>query len=213
MQMTSTRYLLSDGYLYVGSQRKILGYTLLSNTNFNYIGGFRDKNGNGHYLFELTNVLPRIAFYPDYVSLNNPEKILKTIVSPDFDEQHLVVVQGIEPDKHISEQAYKKVEVLKHKPWLLKIRVNASEDGILLRNMRYHPDWHVYVDGNRAKLLKANYLMQAVFVKEGVHTVEFRWEPPAFAAKTSVWLVILALLAMGVLAVAYLTGQKNTAEK
>lgn len=66
-----------------------------------------------------------------------------------------------------------------------KLEVSVSEGRFLLFNEYYDDEWSVYIDGEKAELLKANYLMRAVYVPtEGVYQVEFRYEP------RSVWRLI-----------------------
>lgn len=65
------------------------------------------------------------------------------------------------------------------------LEVSVSEGRFLLFNEYYDDEWAVYIDGERAELLKANFLMRAVYLPEGgVHQVEFRYEP------VSVWRMI-----------------------
>lgn len=73
------------------------------------------------------------------------------------------------------------------------LEVSLSEGRFLLFNEYYDKEWAVYIDGERGELLKANFLMRAVYLPEGgTHTVEFRYE-----AK-SVWRLI-AVAGMGAL--------------
>lgn len=58
------------------------------------------------------------------------------------------------------------------------LEVTLSEGRFLLFNEYYDDEWKVYIDGKEAELLKANFLMRAVYLPEsGTHQVEFRYEP------------------------------------
>jgi len=58
------------------------------------------------------------------------------------------------------------------------LEVSLSEGRFLIFNEYYDPEWNVYIDGEKAELLKANFLMRAVYLPDaGTHTVEFRYEP------------------------------------
>jgi uncharacterized membrane protein YfhO len=61
---------------------------------------------------------------------------------------------------------------------------------MLLLNDRYHPDWKVYVNGERRELLRCNYIMRGVRLDPGEQTVEFRFEP----AVTALYLSLAALV-------------------
>lgn len=75
-----------------------------------------------------------------------------------------------------------------------KLEVSLSEGRFLLFNEYYDDEWKVYIDGEEAELLKANFLMRAVYLPEsGTHTVEFRYEPK------STWKLIAVAVFGGVL--------------
>jgi len=59
-----------------------------------------------------------------------------------------------------------------------KLEVSLTEGRFLLFNEYYDKEWNVYIDGEKAELLKANYLMRAVYLpNQGTHKVEFKYEP------------------------------------
>ena len=73
------------------------------------------------------------------------------------------------------------------------LEVSISEGRFLLFNEYYDKEWAVYIDGEKEELLKANFLMRAVYLPEGgTHRVEFRYEPD------STWRLI-AVAGFGVL--------------
>ena len=57
-----------------------------------------------------------------------------------------------------------------------------EKPGILLLNDSYAPGWRAEVDGAERKIYRANYLMQAVCLEAGNHTVRFLYRPAAFTA-------------------------------
>lgn len=75
------------------------------------------------------------------------------------------------------------------------LEVSLSEGRFLLFNEYYDDEWTVFIDGEEAELLKANFLMRAVYLPEsGTHTVEFRYVP------RSTWkLIAVAVCGGGIL--------------
>ena len=91
-----------------------------------------------------------------------------------------------------------KAEVVLHKHNRVKINVEMPENGLLFLSDVFYPGWKVYVDGNPARIYRANYLFRAVEVKKGHHTVEFYYEPLSFRLGAVVSLLFVVGIVMWV---------------
>jgi hypothetical protein len=65
------------------------------------------------------------------------------------------------------------------------LTVEAASDALLVLSDLDYPGWRAEVDGKAADILRANYLMRAVAVPAGRHTVSFAYEPASFRAGTA----------------------------
>jgi hypothetical protein len=81
----------------------------------------------------------------------------------------------------------------------MQVNVSAAQNGLLVISNTWYPGWIVQVDGQKAPLLRANYLFQAVWLPAGSHRVEFIYRPVVFYAGAC--LSLLGLI--GVLAQKY----------
>jgi len=83
------------------------------------------------------------------------------------------------------------------------VEVETPAPALLRLADLWYPDWTATVDGRRAEVLKADYLLRAVAVPEGRHRVAFRFESPAvrngLVLSLASLLVALALLAIDLL--------------
>jgi len=56
--------------------------------------------------------------------------------------------------------------------------VNCETDGVLVFSEVWYPEgWKAKVDGKEVPLIRANYILRALPIKSGVHTVELSFEP------------------------------------
>jgi len=90
---------------------------------------------------------------------------------------------GVKPDN--------KVRITDYSNNNISCEVETGETGILVFSEIWYPDWKVYIDGEEAKLLKADYSFRAVAVSKGMHTVEMKYESSKFTA--GVWLSIIVM--------------------
>lgn len=72
------------------------------------------------------------------------------------------------------------VQVLDYTPGHIRLESKAVRSALLVVAESWYPGWQVTIDGQPAKLLRANYLSQGVLVPQGTHTVEMEYRPDAF---------------------------------
>jgi len=82
----------------------------------------------------------------------------------------------------------------------------GSEQLAVFSEIYYDKGWNAYVDGKPAPYFRANYVLRAMIVPVGIHTIEFKFEPKVYATgekiayASSIFLVLLALGAFGFMA-------------
>lgn len=79
----------------------------------------------------------------------------------------------------------------------VSIHVHMNRPGYLVLADSYYPGWQATVDGEMTPLYRANSVVRAVYVPEGIHEVVFAFRPPDFyvgALFTAVTLLICIIL-------------------
>jgi uncharacterized membrane protein YfhO len=62
----------------------------------------------------------------------------------------------------------------------MEVQTTSDAPAMLLLNDKLDPEWHAYIDGKEAPVLRANYLMRGVHVPAGSHKVVFKYEMKPF---------------------------------
>ncbi len=135
-------------------------------------------------IYENKDALPPAYVAYNTVCAHDGAQALKLITQCDL--KKCVV---LEPDSKIPTSSYLSnntsitaANVLRPDVNTVIASFNTSLPGYLVLTDTYYPGWHAYVDGQKSKILRANYLFRAVAVPAGNHTVEFKFEPASFWA-------------------------------
>ncbi len=91
----------------------------------------------------------------------------------------------------------------KYKANSMEYKVNLSDNRLIVFSEVYYPKgWKAYIDGKEVPYLRANYILNALVVPAGEHTILFEFEPPRIATLKTITtvssLLLLLLLAAGV---------------
>ena len=98
-----------------------------------------------------------------------------------------------------------------YQPNHLKYTSTNTSDGLaVFSEMYYKNGWNSYVDGNKVEHLRANYVLRALPIPAGKHTIEFKFEPEV--VKTGSTITLLSSIGMVLLLVAgiYFERKKET---
>jgi hypothetical protein len=159
-------------------------------------------NADGPYaLFDFTGALPRAKLYSHWQINTNDAATLQTLASTNFDAWQTVLVSTplpVAPAANVANENPGTVEYKSYVPKDIKLDVKATAPSVLLLNDRFDPDWHVFVDGKPAELLRCNFIMRGVYLTPEAHTVEFQFN----SANKSLYVTLTAIV-FGILLVLF----------
>lgn len=78
----------------------------------------------------------------------------------------------------------------KYKPNHLIYNSKSNVKGLVLFSEMYYKDgWNAYIDGKLSPYFRANYVLRAMLVPKGSHTIEFKFEPQVVKTGSTIALV------------------------
>lgn len=82
-----------------------------------------------------------------------------------------------------------------YKPNYIKYTSNNTNEGIVVFSEVYYPKgWHVYIDGKNTEHFSADYVLRALQIPAGKHTIEFKFEPEV--VKTGSMIALFSCIGM-----------------
>lgn len=156
-------------------------------------------------VYEYRNFLPRFFVADGWSVVKKPKELVATLLDKKFSPGRLAILEedpwkdGFKTAPETGGGQKSEVDVLRYRHNSVELGVRTSHPGILVASESYYPGWRVYVDGQERKLLKADYVLRAVALEAGVHTVKFVYDPLSFKIGAFVSaLTILTLLISGI---------------
>ena len=152
------------------------------------------------------------AWFVSQVKLvNSADEEMKALDS--LDSKNVAIVNS--KDFEIKNTAFAKdssatIILENYKPNYLKYVSNNSNEGLaVFSEMYYGKGWNAYIDGKSADHIRVDYVLRALNVPAGKHTIEFKFEPQVIKTGSTITLIssigMLLLLAGGI----YFERKKN----
>lgn len=136
----------------------------------------------------------------EILALNDFDPAQTAIVNKEFAE--------LLADKDLTLDSNSVIEPVHQQPYnpdYLQYKSKTTKDQLaVFSEIYYKPDWIAYIDGERAEYIRVNYVLRAMVVPAGEHTIEFRNEAPllhkldkvAWAGSAIFGIIILGSIAM-----------------
>ncbi len=164
-----------------------------------------DKEGN-----EIPTINPEVngnAWFVSSVKLvNKPDDVMKAL--DHIDTKKVAVFNVREHEGKFKSARMKKqwdttgtIKVVEYKPNYIKYQSNNGKDGLaVFSEMYYKNGWNAYIDGQLTDHFPVDYVLRAMEVPGGKHTIEFKFEPQVIKTGGTITLIssiVMLLLLIG----------------
>jgi len=122
-------------------------------------------------------------FVHDYEIVENPDEEIVAVgdidpaVTAVIDKRFSKFVEG----KTFDETAASNISLTNYKANHMTYESSSSAEQLAIFSEVYYPNgWNVYIDGEPAEHFRANWILRAMVVPAGNHTIEFKFEPAIY---------------------------------
>lgn len=160
-----------------------------------------------HVIMRLLKPAPRFAMNGRW-EIADDDEVLRRFGSTSYPLfEKVMIAPGFAQDVPASSETvdHGQVQLLEYKPGKIKVRTSSIGPAVLRVADRYDPDWHVWVDGKKEKVLRADFIFLGVYLSPGMHEVRLEYAP----SKTLFWVQASGFLIVAVAAGLLIVRRKN----
>ena len=102
-----------------------------------------------------------------------------------------------------------KVKLVKYEPNNLQYTIESKNGGVVVFSEIYYPGWTATIDGQPAELGRVNYILRAVSVKPGKHTVVLDFHPTSISTTETIAYIAIVILLLAIAGAGYMEWKKK----
>ena len=143
------------------------------------------------------------AWFIDKIQyVNNANEEIDAIGQVDLQQTAIVDSKFKEALKGVNEgykDSLSTIRLTSYEPNQLVYETSSPQDGIVVFSEIYYPGWTATIDGKPADIARADYILRAMNVPAGKHTIEMRFDPQSLHITEGIAYGAMALLLVGVI--------------
>lgn len=155
-------------------------------------------------IYERKTALPRMFLSSDYKIINNNKEIINHIYDTEFDFRTILLEE--QPSLSINDDLAEITvpEVIDYQANNLEISTKENVNSLLFISDSYDENWSAYINGEKTKILRANYSFRALPVPAGNNIINMKYEPVSFKVGITItFITLIALIIYSVISVRY----------
>lgn len=96
------------------------------------------------------------------------------------------------------------VKLVKYEPNNLQYTIDSKKGGVVVFAEIYYPGWTATIDGQPAELGRVNYILRALNVKAGKHTVVLDFHPTSISTTETIAYIAIVILILAIIGAGYM---------
>lgn len=158
---------------------------------------FKHVFSNGNIdIYQAATTLPKAFIVHKAKFILKRDDILDALLDGSFDfkdevilEENFKLIKLENPSKLIEQEP----KIITYLPERVVVKADSKSDGYMILCDNYYPGWKAYLDGKKIPILKADYILRAVFLPAGSHTIEFIYAPASLKLGFAITVLFLIL--------------------
>lgn len=154
---------------------------------------------------ERNNVIPLPStngaawFVKDVLKVNSPTEELNALQTTNTKTTAVIDASAFEVGV-LQADSTASIKLVNYKPNQLTYESSSTAEGLAVFSEIYYPKgWVATIDGKEASILRANYVLRALTIPAGKHTIVFEFKPAPYyignkVSMASSWLVLILVL-------------------
>lgn len=185
LSLLNTKYLISDKELHVQGFSEILR----SNAPIEYFPRFNPS----YYLYKNTELLPRAYLVPNAILTTDRQQVLNLLTDKNFNPKKYVVLENQSNNIKIHNTSeFKEVNLSRENYNKFSLNTTLKDSGFLALSEINYPGWVAYDNGKKIEILKANYILRAMFLQKGQHSIILAYTPNFYQIGLAISLLTLS---------------------
>lgn len=159
------------------------------------------------------NALGNAWFVNDFKVVQNADEEIAELKNIDpqnevvIDQRFSTYVEG----KNFSKDENGSIELMEYQPNYLKFTTTAGNEQLTVFSDIYYADgWKAFIDGEEVPHFRVNYVLRALILPGGEHTVEFKFHPESYYAGNKISMVSSLLLLLAIAGYAFAEYRKKS---
>ncbi|MBP7216605.1 MAG: YfhO family protein [Candidatus Omnitrophica bacterium] len=180
---------------------------------------YQEDLQGGIKVYENKNFIPRAFLVREVEAVDSSNDALKRLADPQFKPLETAVIERSDSFFHglkkefASRDDYSRgghnVSIAAYSANTISLVVDTSTDALLVLSEIFVPGWNAYVDGEKIRISRVNYLLRGIPLQAGRHSILVKYEPISFG----IGVVVSAITLCGLLIVIFLNFRKERYEK
>lgn len=133
-------------------------------------------------------------FVKDVKYVENANQEIESIKGVDLQKSAIVDKKFAEAIKPVDVDPMSTIKLISYEPNKLEYDVDSKTGGAVVFSEIYYPGWKSFIDGKEVVHGRANYILRAMNVPSGKHTITFTFDPDSIHVTETIAFLAIALI-------------------